>query len=203
MVKKSNGPPGKKKTKTAAVRVPLPKPALETPTLLHPEQRLQLEAALRARVVAAIDDVDDIGGVAFGASIGRGAALAVAVCGDDDRAFEVFVFVRGALDGADGSIDGSVDSGDDDAPRPPWSLDGALGVAVDILDAVVGDVVKALVAGDTSGPPLDWHYREVDGHDTFVRGELRKYALEEQAAALLGDPVPPRALPLTSPPSTH
>ncbi len=170
MVKKT------KATRPPADAVPLPVPERETPTPIDDGAREEVAQALAARVGAVASGVS----VAFDGVIGPGAALAVAVCGDDDRAVEVFVFVRAP-------------AGHDD--------DGvAFDVAVDLLDVVVTDVAAAFVRGDNDGPPLDWRPRRVDGFDTFVRGELRRYALEEEAARLLGEPPLPRALPLSAMP---
>ena len=105
------------------------------------------------------------------AQTGTGAAAVVVVVGTWQRAHEVFVFTRGAGAG----------------------LDGPLGAAVDVADRLLlrllaGEELRALL-------PLDWEGQEDQAGVVFVRGELRSYSAEEEAAALLDEEAPPRALP--------
>lgn len=67
-------------------------------------------------------------------------------------------------------------------------LDGALGVVVDYLQAVVAEM-----DGDAY-LPLDWEGRPYGDAVVFVRGEVRDYDAEEQAARLLGEDPPPRVV---------
>jgi hypothetical protein len=121
-----------------------------------------------SRGVAEHLDIDAMTGSARNA----GAAVAVAVTGTIRRAHEVFVFAR----------DGGV--GHD--------LDGALGVVVDTLDALL----EELVGADDAFLPLDWEGRpDGKGGVVFVRGEVRDYVAEEEAAKMLGEDTPERAIP--------
>ncbi len=98
-----------------------------------------------------------------------GAAVAIAVVGTERRAHEVFVFARGRGTG----------------------LDGPLGACVDVLDGLL----RELVGSDDAYLPLDWEGRPFDGGVVFVRGEVRDYLAEREAAKLLGEDMPPPALP--------
>ncbi|OGQ17046.1 MAG: hypothetical protein A2138_05870 [Deltaproteobacteria bacterium RBG_16_71_12] len=99
---------------------------------------------------------------------GSDAALLAAVLGTERAAHEVLVFVRGQ---------------------------GAKEAALDYLDGLLDEVV-----GKQHDPahgyylPLDWAPRDYDGHVVWVRGEVRDYPAEEEAARLLGMAPPPRAV---------
>jgi hypothetical protein len=103
--------------------------------------------------------------VVVDARTGDDAAWIGAAVPHGSRVHEVEVFARG--------VDGD-------------GLDGALGVVVDYLHAVV-----AQLDGDAY-LPLDWEGRPIDDGVVFVRGEVRDYAAEEAAARLLGEDPPPR-----------
>jgi hypothetical protein len=98
---------------------------------------------------------------------GKDATALAVVLGDERHAHEIFVFARGK---------------------------GSRDRAVDYLGGVVDEVVR------TGGPdngyylPLDWEGRPFDGDVVFVRGEVRDYVAEEEAARLLEEPPPPRGL---------
>ncbi len=106
-------------------------------------------------------------GLAVDGRAGPGAAALCARLGDDRKAHEVFVFARG---------------------------DGAVDRAVDYLDGLVAEI------DETGGPdagfflPLDWEGRPFDDEVVFVRGEVRDYAAEAEAARLLGEAAPARGL---------
>ena len=104
-----------------------------------------------------------------GGRVGRSAAVAIAVVGTERRAHEVFVFARGTGSG----------------------LDGPLGAAVDVLDGLLDH----LVDDDDAFLPIDWEGRPFDSGIVFVRGEVRDYLAEREAAKLLGENMPPPALP--------
>jgi hypothetical protein len=104
-----------------------------------------------------------------GGRTGANAAVAIAVVGTERRAHEVFVFARG----------------------PGKGLDGPLGACVDVLDGLL----KELIGDDDAFLPLDWEGRPFDGGVVFVRGEVRDYLAEREAAKLLGEDMPPPALP--------
>ena len=103
---------------------------------------------------------------------GEGAAAVVVVTGPPQRALELFVFARG--------------------PGAP-DLSGPLAVVVDVADALL----QRLAAGDElrTIAPLDWEGAPRGQAVVFVRGERRDYLAEEQAAALLQEEPPQRALP--------
>jgi hypothetical protein len=104
-------------------------------------------------------------GLTVQARAGSAAAVLLAVLPDGRRSHELFVFARG---------------------------EGGLDRAVDYLDGLVGELAKKGAARRLL--PLDWEGRPFDGDVVFVRGELRDYAAEEEAAKLLGEPPPPRGL---------
>jgi hypothetical protein len=129
--------------------------------------------ALRLGVDAhGVDEVLDVD-----AMVGPAAAVAVVVSGTARRAHEVFVFARSPDDDERGDV-----------------LDGALGVVVDYLDAVL----EELVGAEDAFLPLDWEGRHYEHHGrrvvVFVRGEVRDYVAEEDAATLLQEPAAPRAI---------
>lgn len=98
---------------------------------------------------------------------GDGAAQVVAVIGPERAAHEVHVFARGA-----------------DAKE----------TVLDYLDGLLGEII-----GNEHDPahghylPLDWTPRDYDTHVVWVRGEVRDYLAEEEAAKLLGEEPAPRA----------
>jgi hypothetical protein len=148
---------------------------------IAPALRDDLRAGLRDRHAARLD-VDPHGvaeALDVDAMTGRNAAVAVAVSGTARRAHELFVFARARNDDADA---------DDGIPR-------ALAVVIDYLDGVLDEVV----GNDDSFLPLDWEGRpwKHGGKDVvvFVRGEVRDYVAEEEAAKLLEEDAPPRAIP--------
>lgn len=98
---------------------------------------------------------------------GAKAAVVCAVVGDERRAHELFVFAR--------------------APTASDALDRC----IDYLDGVIRELVRG---GEQRFLPLDWEGRPFAGAIVYVRGEVRDYLAEEQAAQLLGEPVPARAL---------
>lgn len=104
--------------------------------------------------------------VAVDARTGPRAAWVGAAVPEGRRVHEVEVFAR--------DVDGE-------------GLDGALGVVLDYL----AEIVPAL---DEGYLPLDWEGRPYDGGVVFVRGEVRDYEAEAQAAALLGEEPPPRVV---------
>jgi hypothetical protein len=175
--------------------VPRPSPksapdlARECPDGIAPALRDAIRTALRARharrLTGATDDDEHsdededndaaasvAGALDADAMIGAAAAVAVVVVGTARRAHELFVFVRG--------------DGDD--------LDGPLGVAVDYLDALL----RERGGDDDALLPLDWEGRPYEGAAdgvVFVRGEIRDYLAEEDAAKLLDEEPPTRAIP--------
>lgn len=102
---------------------------------------------------------------------GPTAAALVAIVGDDRRAHELFVFARGT---------------------------DALDRCVDYLDGIIDELIRDDDDDDDDEHerflPLDWEGRPYDGGVVFVRGEVRDYFAEEEAARLLGEPVPRRGL---------
>jgi hypothetical protein len=173
--------------------VPRPSPksapdlARECPDGIAPTLRDAIRTALRARHARRLagtadddergdEDKDAAASVAGAldadAMVGAAAAVAVVVVGTARRAHELFVFVRG--------------DGDD--------LDGPLGVAVDYLDALLDE----RGGDDDAFLPLDWEGRPYEGAAdgvVFVRGEVRDYLAEEDAAKLLEEAPPTRAIP--------
>lgn len=166
---------------------PVPAPSDRSPPDLSrecaddvaPAVRDDLRAGLRDRHAArlnvdahGIDEALDVD-----AMVGRAAAVVVAVVGTARRAHELFVFARAPEADDDGAV-----------PRP-------LAVVVDYLDGVLDE----LVGNDDAFLPLDWEGRrwKHDGDDVivFVRGEVRDYIAEEEAAKLLEEDAPPRAIP--------
>lgn len=98
---------------------------------------------------------------------GAKAAVVVAIVGDERRAHELFVFARGP-------------TGDE-----------ALDRCIDYVDGVVEELSRAK---EERFLPLDWEGRPYANDVVFVRGEVRDYLAEEQAAELLGEPAPIRGL---------
>jgi hypothetical protein len=109
----------------------------------------------------------------YGAAVrvsGREGAEAVAICavlGDDRHAHEVMVFARG---------------------------EGAHDLAVDYLDGLIDEISTKGGPGDGRYLSLDWEGRPFDGEVVFVRGEVRDYVAEAEAAKLLGEAAPRRGL---------
>lgn len=99
---------------------------------------------------------------------GDDAALLAAGLGPSTRAHEITVFARGAE---------------------------AKALALDYLDGLLAEIV-----GERHGPeegyflPLGFAPRDFDGDVVWVRGEVRDYRTEEEAAKLLGEEAPPRAV---------
>jgi hypothetical protein len=152
--------------------------ARECPDDVERAVRDDLRRGLRERHAERLD-VDPHGvdeALDVDAMTGRGAAVAVAVSGTARRAHEVFVFAR-----ARSSRDASI-------PR-------ALAIVVDYLDGVL----EELVGVDDAFLPLDWegrpYHHDADDVIVFVRGEVRDYLAEEEAAKLLEEDAPPRAIP--------
>jgi hypothetical protein len=160
-----------------AERTP-PDLSIECPSALGADLRDELRAALRARHADRLGV--DAGGVSevldVDALTGPRAAIAVAVVGTARRAHEVFVFARGATGNAQNV------------------LDGPLGVVVDYLDGILDELVGA----DDAFLPLDWEGRPFKHQRgpcvVFVRGEVRDYLAEDEAARLLQEDPAPRAI---------
>lgn len=112
-------------------------------------------------------------GLTVSARAGSDAVCAIAVVRRGRRHHEIFVFGRGTTSTS--------------AP-----LEGPLAPALDHLDGLVA----SLLADDDSYLPLDWTglERDDDGGVLFVRGEVRDYEAEAEAARLLGEAMTPRAL---------
>ncbi len=144
-----------------------PRTERELTTAAAPALVESLRQALHARHGARLRTGSSL---RVGATLGNGAAMAIAVAGHARRSHEVFVFARGSGDG----------------------LDGPLAACVDVLDALVGSVV----GDDDAFLPLDWEGRPFERGVVFVRGEVRDYVAERQAAMLLQEEAPPPALPL-------
>ena len=104
------------------------------------------------------------------ARTGPGAAAVVVVVGTARRAAEIFAFARGSGTG----------------------IDGPLAIAIDTADALLSQLIagKAL----RSFLPLDWEGTPLKGSVVFVRGEVREYAAEAEAAILLQEELPPGAI---------
>jgi len=154
--------------------------AAECPNELDSSLRDDLRRALRERHADRLG-VDERGvalALDVDAMTGQRAAVAVVVTGTVRRAHEVFAFTR-ATDPHDG------DAG----------LEGPLGVVVDYLDGLLDE----LIAADDGFLPLDWEGRPYsDGGRrvaVFVRGEVRDYVAEEEAARLLQEEPLARAIP--------
>lgn len=143
-----------------------PDPAREANTALDAELTFTLHRALHERHAARLPKGHSL---EVGGRAGAGAAIAIAVVGTERRAHEVFVFARGRGEG----------------------LDGPLGACVDVLDGLL----QELIGDDEAFLPLDWEGRPFDGGVVFVRGEVRDYLAEREAAKLLGEDMPPPALP--------
>lgn len=127
--------------------------------------RANLERALSAKLRGA----EVAGPLRVEGKTGAKAACVVAMLGTERRAHELFVFTR--------------------APTGDEALDRC----IDYLDGIIDELAGAT---DERFLPLDWEGRPY-AHEhaiVFVRGEVRDYVAEEQAAALLGEPVPPRGL---------
>jgi hypothetical protein len=143
-----------------------PDPAREAPGALDTELTFTLHRALHERHAARLPAGHSL---EVGGRTGANAAIAIAVVGTERRAHEVFVFARG----------------------PGTGLDGPLGTCVDVLDGLL----QELIGDDDAFLPLDWEGRPFDGGVVFVRGEVRDYLAEREAAKLLGEDMPPPALP--------
>ena len=139
----------------------------ECPSAISAELREQVTAALIHRHERRLPDNHRL---EVAVATGPAAAAIVVVVGTDRRAHEVFAFARG----------------------PGTDLDGPLAAAIDMLDALLPRVVGS----DDRFLPLDWEGRPFEGGLVFVRGEVRDYVAEEGAAALLGEPMPPRGTDL-------
>lgn len=98
---------------------------------------------------------------------GTKAAVVVAIVGNERRAHELFVFARG--------------------PTGEEALDRC----IDYLDGVVDELART---NEELFLPLDWEGRPYANDVVFVRGEVRDYGAEEQAATFLGEPAPVRGL---------
>lgn len=125
-----------------------------------------LEDDLRQRMERALTERHGLPLVLHG-RCGPQACVLCAVTPAGRRSHEIFVFARGR---------------------------GAEERATDALDGLVQQLAR------TGGPergyhlPLDWEGRPWDHDVVFVRGEVRDYPAEEEAARLLEEPPPPRAL---------
>lgn len=126
-----------------------------------------LDAAERATLRGHLRD-------AYGAQLevdgrlGAAAACLAAVVGPERKAHEILVFARGK---------------------------DAKAVAIDYLDGLLKEIVGARHDPDAGYYlPLGWAPRDYDGEVVWVRGEVRDYLAEEEAARLLGEEPPPRAV---------
>lgn len=135
------------------------------PALEH-EAAAPLDEALRVQVEQALVARHGLTLTLHGRR-GPRAVVLCAVLPESRRSHEVFVFARGQR---------------------------AEERAIDALDGLMQAIAR------TGGPahghhlPLDWEGRPYDGDVIFVRGEVRDYLAEEEAARLLEEPAPPRAL---------
>lgn len=143
-----------------------PDPAREASVPLDAELTFTLHQGLHERHAARLPTGHTL---EVGGRVGRSAAMAIAVVGTERRAHEVFVFARGTGAG----------------------LEGPLAACVDLLDGLL----LQLIGHDDAFLPLDWEGRPFDGGVVFVRGEVRDYLAEREAALLLGEDMPPPALP--------
>jgi hypothetical protein len=130
----------------------------------------QIADALRERHGASLRPGETLD---IGARTGKRAAELACMVGTERRAHEVVLFVR--------NVDGE-------------GIDGALGVLVDYLDAIL----EELAGSDDHYLPLDDEGRPYEKHVVFVRGIVRDYVAEEAAAKLLDEPAPPRALEIVN-----
>jgi hypothetical protein len=139
--------------------------AHETPVPLDAPARARLRGALRDRYGERLD-VD--GGV------GTAAAFLACHVPVGRRTHELVVFARAADGGA------------------------AHDVLVDYLDGLLeemhgaGDKKRARGADEGFFLPLDFEGRPYDDGFVFVRGEVRDFEAEKEAARLLGEPLPER-----------
>ena len=149
---------------------PAPDPDHETPTVAPRALIQQIGDALRERHGGSLRKGESL---EIGARIGKRAAELACMVGSERRAHEVVLFVR--------HVDGD-------------GIEGALGVLVDYLDAILDE----LVGSDDHYLPLDDEGRPFEKHIVFVRGMVRDYVAEEAAAKLLDEPAPPRALEIVN-----
>lgn len=117
-----------------------------------------LEELLAERYGGALDEGDHI---RVEARTGPEAAWLNARVGSDDKAHEIELFTRGV---------------------PGDALEGALGVLVDFLDGVLEELFATV--GDAY-LPLDFTPRRFDEHTVYARSEVRDFAAEAAADALL------------------
>lgn len=135
-----------------------PAPEREAPSPVSSELLGDVEEALVERHGERLSDDES---VRLEASLGASAAWLKARIGSDERGYEAELFVR--------DVDGD-------------DLDGALGVLVDYLD---GLLAEWLASERDAWLPLDWAPRAYDAFTVFARGDVRDYAAERAADALL------------------
>ncbi len=127
-----------------------------------------IDEELRANLELAL--AKKVGAVRVEGRRGAKAAVVVAIVGDERRAHELFVFARG--------------------PTGEEAFDRV----IDYVDGVVDELARGK---EERFLPLDWEGRTYANDVVFVRGEVRDYLAEEQAAELLGEPAPVRGLGVT------
>lgn len=130
----------------------------ETPEAVPPHLLEDLEELLAERYGGALEEGEHI---RVEARTGPRAAWLRARVGTLDKAHEIELFAR------DVKGDG---------------LEGALGVLVDFLDGVLEEL---FAAGGDAYLPLDFTARRFDEHTVYARSEVRDFAAEAAAAALL------------------
>lgn len=135
-----------------------PAPESEAPSPVDPAFLGDVEEALVERHGGGLGDDET---VRLEASTGVDAAWLKARVGTEERAYEAELFAR--------DVDGE-------------GLEGALGLLVDYLD---GLLEEWLANERDAWLPLDWDTRTYDGITLFARGDLRDYAAERAADALL------------------
>ena len=135
-----------------------PDPDRETPDPVPLGLIGDLEELLADRYSGALEEGEHI---RVRARTGRNAAWLRARVGTDQRAHEIELFAR--------DVEGE-------------ALDGALGVLVDFLDGVLEEL---FAAARDAYLPLDYSPRRFDDHVVFARSEVRDFAAEAAADALL------------------
>lgn len=135
-----------------------PAPESEAPSPADPDLLADVESALVERHGDALTDDES---VRLEATLGPDAAWLKARIGSEERAYEAELFAR--------EVEGE-------------GLDGALGALVDYLD---GLLEEWLASERDAWLPLDWEGRPYDGLTLYARGDLRDYAAERAADALL------------------
>jgi hypothetical protein len=149
-----------------------PRPAEECPEVLPQSEQAVIEEALHARHGQRLRPGETIN---IDVRTGLGSAAATVTIGSEHKAHEVHAFVRDLVDLAD------TDS--------PYTA--ALSFVLDELDAIL----QQLVGSDDHFLPLDFEGRPSGDAILYVRGEVRDYRAEREAARLLGEDAPERPVP--------